>query len=78
MEYTYIYIGNGKQFSTASSMPFIASHKACRAVPTDHITEHYSIVADFIHDLNLPEGYWSKATHNVVDSTTLMELIHYK
>lgn len=70
-DYIYIYKDSLGRLNTATSMPFIASHTACRAVPRGLILKHFETVSDFIYDVN---RIHSIAAEIVLKTTELNEI----
>ena len=72
MDYTYIYRDANGSLNTASSMPFVARHNACRAIPTNRLLSRaFPTVADLLIAVNNNNKYAIKFVQN----TDIKELL---
>ena len=72
-KYVFIYKDAMNSLNDAINPRFIASHRACRAIPRKVIEAEYDVVADFLYDINSFEPS-TKAT-SLVANTELRELL---
>ena len=71
-DYVFIYKDAHQRYNLATSAPFIAGHKCCRAVPKNFIKGDFDTWSDFMMDLN-SEAPSLKAKH-IIFSSHLREI----
>lgn len=71
-EYYYVYIDSLQTLHLATSMPFVAKHTKCRAIPKEMIPND-TLISDLLYYLNY--GTPTQKELDIIEKTSIHELM---